>query len=63
MAIDDKNLKAFWRRATARKELGIFKAADADFQAALALDSINKGLQEEAAKVKELLGEEVTYFL
>jgi hypothetical protein len=26
--VDEKNLKALWRRATARKELGLFKLSD-----------------------------------
>lgn len=58
LEVDEKNLKAIWRRATARKEQGQFKSSDADYQAALALDAGNKTLQEEAAKVKEFLGEE-----
>jgi len=58
LELDDKNVKAWWRRGIARKELGLLKAAEADLQAALNLEQGNKAVQEELAKLKELLGEE-----
>ena len=56
--MDEKNVKAFGTRASARKEMFLFKLAEIDYQTALALDPTSKALQVEAGKVKELLGEE-----
>ena len=48
---DPKSLKALWRRGISRRELGKFKEAQKDLEAALVLEPTNKTVRAELEKV------------
>ncbi|MCO5584481.1 hypothetical protein L7F22_038409 [Adiantum nelumboides] len=54
LALDDRYVKAYSRRATARKELGNILGAVADSEFALRLEPDNKELKEQYVNVKAL---------
>jgi tetratricopeptide (TPR) repeat protein len=56
IALDDKNIKAFHRRATARRTLGRLEEALRDFESALKLAPDNNEVRRELQACKEALG-------
>ncbi|KAL5983533.1 hypothetical protein ACLOJK_017620 [Asimina triloba] len=57
--LDDRYVKAYSRRATARKELGNFKLSMEDSEFALRLEPNNQELQKLYSEVKELYEKEI----
>ncbi|KAK6911654.1 RNA-polymerase II-associated protein 3-like, C-terminal domain [Dillenia turbinata] len=57
--LDDRYIKAYSRRATARKELGKLKAAIEDSEFALRLEPHNQEIKKQHAEVKSLYEKEV----
>ena len=52
-----KNVKAFYRRGTARKNMGLLKEAKADLMLAYELDKTNKDVRKALASLKEAIAE------
>ena len=59
LELEPGNLKALWRRASIRKELGSLNLSYLDYQSALVLEPTNKTLIDEANKVKDLMNKKV----
>ncbi|XP_077218062.1 tetratricopeptide repeat (TPR)-like superfamily protein isoform X1 [Tasmannia lanceolata] len=57
--LDDRYIKAYSRRATARKELGKLKASIEDSEFALRLEPNNQELQKQYSETKALYGKEI----
>ncbi|KAJ4969557.1 hypothetical protein NE237_016258 [Protea cynaroides] len=57
--LDDRYVKAYSRRATARKELGKFKASMEDSEFALGLEPHNQGLKKQYNEAKALYEREI----
>ncbi|KAE9391156.1 TPR-like protein [Gymnopus androsaceus JB14] len=61
LALNASNVKALFRRAQARKELGKLVEAQKDLEQATSLDPSNESVKTEMIAVKDLLMEEI-YF-
>ncbi|XP_072983196.1 uncharacterized protein [Typha latifolia] len=59
LSLDDRYVKAYSRRATARKELGRFKASMEDSEFAMRLEPNNQELRKQYAETKALYQEEL----
>eukprot|EP00262_Sarcandra_glabra_P019099 TRINITY_DN7088_c0_g1_i2.p1 TRINITY_DN7088_c0_g1~~TRINITY_DN7088_c0_g1_i2.p1 ORF type:complete len:370 (+),score=76.51 TRINITY_DN7088_c0_g1_i2:377-1486(+) len=59
LSLDDRYVKAYSRRATARKELGKLKASIEDLEFALRLEPNNQELKKQHAGAKALYGKEL----
>ncbi|KAL1213884.1 Outer envelope protein 64 [Cardamine amara subsp. amara] len=57
--LDDRYIKAYSRRATARKELGMIKEAKEDAEFALRLEPQSQELKKQYADIKSLLEKEI----
>ncbi|XP_023643474.1 RNA polymerase II-associated protein 3 isoform X2 [Capsella rubella] len=57
--LDDRYIKAYSRRATARKELGMIKEAKEDAEFALRLEPASEELKKQYANIKSLLEKEI----
>ncbi|XP_020868288.1 RNA polymerase II-associated protein 3 isoform X2 [Arabidopsis lyrata subsp. lyrata] len=57
--LDDRYIKAYSRRATARKELGMIKEAKEDAEFALRLEPESQELKKQYADIKSLLEKEI----
>uniref|UniRef100_A0A1J3FL78 RNA polymerase II-associated protein 3 n=1 Tax=Noccaea caerulescens TaxID=107243 RepID=A0A1J3FL78_NOCCA len=57
--MDDRYIKAYSRRATARKELGMLKEAKEDAEFALRLEPQSQELKKQYAEIKSLLEKEI----
>ncbi|CAH2046807.1 unnamed protein product [Thlaspi arvense] len=57
--LDDRYIKAYSRRATARKELGMLKEAKEDAEFALRLEPQSEELKKQYANIKSLLEKEI----
>ncbi|KAI4369355.1 hypothetical protein MLD38_017802 [Melastoma candidum] len=57
--LDDRYIKAYSRRATARKELGKLKESLEDAEFALRLEPVNQEVKKQYADVKALYGKEI----
>ncbi|XP_010480252.1 PREDICTED: RNA polymerase II-associated protein 3 isoform X1 [Camelina sativa] len=57
--LDDRYIKAYSRRATARKELGMIKEAKEDAEFALRLEPESEELKKQYANIKSLLEKEI----
>ncbi|KAK3834026.1 MAG: hypothetical protein J3R72DRAFT_526983 [Linnemannia gamsii] len=53
LKLDNKNVKALWRRGIARRSLGRVDESRKDFETALTIDPFNKAVKEEMAKLKQ----------
>ncbi|KAF9918636.1 RNA polymerase II-associated protein 3 [Lobosporangium transversale] len=53
LKLDNKNVKALWRRGIARQSLGKLDDARKDFEDALKIDPTNKSVQDELAKLRQ----------
>ncbi|KAG9071162.1 RNA polymerase II-associated protein 3 [Linnemannia hyalina] len=53
LKLDNKNVKALWRRGIARRSLGRVNEAKKDFETALTIDPTNKAVKDELAKLKQ----------
>ncbi|ONK67596.1 uncharacterized protein A4U43_C05F1730 [Asparagus officinalis] len=58
--LDDRYVKAYSRRATARKELGKFKASIEDSEFAISLEPNNVELRKQYTEARELLEKEIS---
>ncbi|KAL5712126.1 hypothetical protein ACHQM5_014326 [Ranunculus cassubicifolius] len=59
LSLDDRYIKAYSRRATARKELGKLKASVEDCEFSLRLEPQNQELKKQHAEVKAMYGKEI----
>ena len=54
ISLDKKNVKAYFRRGTARQMLGYYKEAIDDFKHALVLEPTNKRAASAAERLRKL---------